>query len=143
MSFDICEHKMKLLIIKFGKFLHPEEKNVTRLYLDTCTLLGIAPIETTSLMADHIPTLFESARKVDGHPCPQCQKNSLFVTGLCKACKDSENGKYKTVIECKECGSKEKSEEPVIVWLQRWGVEFGNQTKESLGIKTLTDEGLK
>jgi hypothetical protein len=133
---------MKLLVIQFGRYLHPEEKNVTKLYYETCALLGIDPIETTAATAAHAPTPGDFGPKMGGHPCPKCGKNGVVITGLCSACKEAEGGKYKCIVECLECGDKEKSEDPVIVWLERLGVEFGNQTKASLGIKTLTDEGL-
>jgi len=75
--------------------------------------------------------------------CPSCHKRSLVLHGLCRSCKDAEDGKYKTMLRCGECGYSQRSEDPIVTWLDKLGIEFGTQTKESLGIKTVTDEGIK
>jgi predicted amidophosphoribosyltransferase len=94
-----------------------------------------------------LPTPEESARANPDHPmvniCPVCRKKSYYLTSICRSCKESEGGKYKTVLECFECHHKEKSEDPIVVWLDKWKIEYKTQTKASLGIGTLTDEGVK
>jgi len=45
---------------------------------------------------------------------------------------------------CLQCGKyKDRSEKAMVTWLEEFGVDFGNQSKKSLGIQTMTDEGVK
>ena len=150
MSFDICEQKMRTLIIKAGIEIRklkglPEEKNITVIYNETAPLLGIAPIQFTSDKMDHLPTPGESVRENPklAQICPKCGERTYYVRDLCRGCKEAEGGKYKTKLECFKCHYTERSEEPSVVWLGRWKIDFGMQTKASLGIKTVTDEGIK
>ncbi|RPI56016.1 MAG: hypothetical protein EHM49_01190 [Deltaproteobacteria bacterium] len=146
MAFNPDVHQIKLLVINCGKLLWPEERNVTTLYRKASEALGIPTIETTSASATHLPTPKESAQERPekfASTCPKCGEKSYYIVSLCKSCKASEGGKYKVMFECYKCGYSEKSEEPMVVWLERLGIDFGTQTKKSLGIETLTDEGLK
>ena len=103
--------------------------------------------------ADHLPSLHEMI-KPDGMPlipfreCPKCGKESMEMLGLCPTCEEAkgENGepaKYKTKFVCKECSYSERSEKHMVIWLQEMGVNFGNQPKKDLGVRTITDEGIK
>ena len=147
MAFDLCDHKTKQIIIKFGKLIWPEEKNITVLYQKASEAIGMEVVKTTSAMANHLPTPEESAKEnpQSNFPiiCPKCNKKSYIIFGLCKSCKDAEGGKYKTMFRCYECKHEEKSTEYMIVWFQRLGIDFSTQSKRSLGIKTITDEGIK
>ena|SRR3989337_1089869 len=147
MAFDLCDHKTKQIIIKFGKLIWPEEKNITVLYQKASEAIGMEVVKTTSAMANHLPTPEESAKENPQSKfsiiCPKCNKKSYVLHSLCKGCKDAEGGIYKTMFKCYECHHVEKSKEPLVIWMQRLGIEFGTQSKESLGIKTVTDEGLK
>ena len=153
MAFNPEIHQIKLIVIRCGEELRkakglPEEKNITTLYEEASITLGISTILTTTQDADHLPAPHESVRP-NGEPaiplreCPKCGKKSMQIFGLCPTCKDSEGGKYKTKFECSECHYTEKSEKHMVTWLQEMGVEFGNQSKESLGVKTITDNGVK
>lgn len=160
--FDSCDHEKRLLIIRAAKLLReakglPEEKNVSLLFQEAAPLFGIIPVQLSTKDVSHLPTPEESAKElVDERRatanamkakliqiCPACGEKSYYLRGICKSCKESENEKYKTMWQCFKCKHFEKSEDPVVVWFERLGVDFGTQTKESLGIKTITDEGLK
>ncbi|RPI53399.1 MAG: hypothetical protein EHM49_04395 [Deltaproteobacteria bacterium] len=147
MSFDQCEHEKRTLIISFGKYLNPNEKNVTKLYTDACVALGIIPGVFTSRDADHLPSPGESAISHPESPlisvCPKCGERTYVLEGICQKCKDSEGGKYKARKKCYKCGEQEKFEDHLVTVLDRLGISYGNQSKNSLGIRTLTDEGLK
>jgi hypothetical protein len=41
------------------------------------------------------------------------------------------------------CGYQEKSEKSTTEWLDELGIRYENQSKRSLGIQTLTDEGVE
>jgi len=153
MAFNPEIHQIKLIIIKCGEELRkvkglPEEKNITTLYEEASSILGIPTIQTTTQDADHLPAPHESVRP-DGEPaiplveCPKCGKKAMQIFSICPDCKDSENKKYKTKFKCTKCPHEEKSEKHMVTWLQEMGVEFGNQSKESLGVKTITDNGIK
>lgn len=152
MKFDPCEHKIRQIVIKAGKIIRllkglPEENNITTIYRETAPLLGLQPIQLSSKIANSLPTIEESAREDPNSPlvqiCPKCGKKSYVLHPICKGCKDSEDGKYKTIFQCFECKHEEKSKEPMVVWLDRLGIDFRTQSKKSLGIKTMTDNGLK
>ncbi len=147
MAFDIVLHQERQRIINYGRTKWPEEKNITKLYEMATKELGIEVKVLDTITANHLPTPEESAR---GNPrskfsivCPKCQKKSYILHGLCKSCKDAEGGKYKTMFKCYECGNQERSEEPMVTWLNKLDIDFRTQTKESLGIQTMTNEGLK
>jgi len=158
MVFDPEIHKVKDIIIKCGRALRvakglPEELNISILYEEASLALGLPLIATTTADANHLPAPHEMIRP-DGMPiiplqkCPKCGKDSMEIFGLCPTCEDAkgengEPGKYKTKFVCKECSHFEKSEKHMVIWLQEMGVEFGNQSKKDLGIKTITDDGLK
>lgn len=158
MSFDPKIHEVKQILIKCGRALRkakglPEELDVTVLYNEASEALGIPLIRTTTGNADHLPSPREMM-KPDGMPviplrdCPKCGQNSMQIFGLCPTCKDAkgengEPGKYKTKFMCTECKHEEKSEKHMVIWLQEMGVDFGNQSKKELGIKTITDDGIK
>ena len=158
MAFDICEHKIRQIVIKAGMEIRkakglPEEKNITILFNETAPLLGIVPILLSSKDADHLPAPHEM-KKEDGTPiiplkkCPQCGKKAMEMFGLCRNCKDAEgedgkSGKYKVRFKCKECHFQEKSEKPMVIWLQEMGVDFKSISKNALGIRIITNDGIK
>lgn len=152
MAFDPCEHKIRQIVIKVGKIIRslkglPEENNITIIYNETVPLLGLYPTQLSSKIVRNLPTVEESAREHPDSPlvqiCPKCGKKSYFFHSICPKCKDSEGGIYKTIFQCFECKHQEKSKESVVTWLDRLGIDFRTQTKKSLGIKTVTDDGLK
>lgn len=147
MVFDAKEHSERIKIINYGRTKWPNEKNITKLYQMACKDLGIDPKTISTSTASHLPTPEESARENPRSKfsiiCPKCNKKSYVIFGLCKSCKDAENGKYKTMFKCYECKHEEKSTEHMVIWLQRLGIDFGTQSKQSLGIKTITDKGEK
>jgi hypothetical protein len=144
-NFDVCQHQIKKIIIDCGKLLWPDEKNVTVLYEKTCDALKVPRVRVTSAHATHLPTPEESVKADQelARECPKCGKKAFFVYSICQTCKQSENGKYKTLLACYECRTSERSEDPLVVWLDRLGIDYGTQSKASLGIKTLTDDGLE
>jgi len=147
MSFNIEEHQERQKIINYGRERWPEENNITILYKKACVEMGIEEKVLTSESVNHLPTPQESAKENPHHPlvqiCPECGKKAYTLRGLCRSCKDAEGGIYRTMFECFECKHKERSKEPMVVWLDRLGIDFKTQSKASLGIKTLTDAGLK
>lgn len=153
-EWNACEQRVKTMVIELGKIIReakglPPERNITVIYNETMALLNMVPSNfiTTPGAASHLPTPEESARENPNNPyvldCPVCGEKSYYFTALCSSCEASEGGKYKVKFECFKCHHTEKSEEPVVVWLNKLGIDFGTQTKESLGIKTTTDEGVK
>ena len=145
--FNIEEHKERIRIINHGRTKWPQEKNITKLYQMACKDLGIEPKTISTSTASHLPTPEESAKENPQSKfsilCPKCNKKSYVLRGICKGCKDAEGGVYKTMFKCYECNHVEKSKEPLVIWMQRLGMEFETQSKKSLGIKIVTDDGLK
>jgi len=154
MVFDPCPHKITQLVLKAGAIIRqlkgfPEEKNITILYNETAPLLGIVVATMSSKDVDHLPSPAEMKDEagrfvVPRKDCPKCGGNeTMFLTALCKSCEDAEGGKFKTAWVCSVCPNKEKSEKFFTQWLNELGVEIPEGMKQAMGIKTLTDEGLK
>jgi hypothetical protein len=166
MAFNPEIHQIKLIVIKCGEELRkarglPEERNITTLYEEASSILGIPTIQTTTQDADHYPAPHEMKDEggkfiVPRKDCPQCgKKDSMLLGPLCKSCEDSEGGKYKSMYQCGEkdrggkiipetgCGHKEKFKEHFVQICNELGVDFKGGTKESMGIRTYTDDGLK
>jgi hypothetical protein len=145
--FDAEKHTERIRIINHGKKKWPDEKNITKLYQMACKDLGIEPKTISTAIANHLPSPEESAKENPKSKftiiCPKCGKRAYFLTGLCKGCKEAEGGTYKTKFSCYECGHSERSKEPLVIWMQRLAIEFGTQSKKSMGIVTITDEGEK
>jgi hypothetical protein len=151
-TFDPCPHLIKMLTINCEREIReamglPVEKNLTKLYEDGAAHLGMNLVETNS---DMVPAPRAGAMpSAPSRECPKCKlksddgKYSFALQALCSSCKGAEGGKYKTRFVCSNCGYEEKSERPVTSWLTEMGVAFDNQTKQSLGVKTLTDDGVK
>jgi len=152
MGFDPCEHRIRQIIIKAGKLLReakglPTEKNITILYDETALLFGIEPIRLSSTEVDHLPTPEESARANSDNPlvqiCPKCGEKSYVPSSICQGCKESENGKYKMKLECYRCKHSERLEKWLVQWMNENQIEIPDGMKRNLGIKTVTDDGLK
>lgn len=161
MVFDPCPHQITQIILKAGAVIRQlkglsEEKNITLLYNETAPLLGMPPTQmNTGTHGNHYPSIAASAASlgkdakfiIPSKPCPKCGKMT-FLLPICQSCKDAEGGKYKSGYKCDEnmggCGFiNEKTEEWWSQRLSKMGVEIPNGTKESIGVKTITDEGLK
>jgi len=152
MTFDPCPHQITQLVLKAGAIIRqlkglPEEKNITILYNETAPLLGIIVQTMSSKDVDHLPSPEESARAGQyvgpTKSCNQCS-GKMLLHPLCKACTDAEGGKYKTAWICMENKEhKEKSEKFFTQILNELGAEIPEGMKQTMGIKTLTDEGLK
>jgi hypothetical protein len=132
----------------------PGEKNITILYDEAAELLGKPLLRLNSKDTNHLPAPSEMKDEggkfiIPNKPCPNCGK-SAFLMDICPACKDSENGKYHSGYKCDErvggCGHiSDKSEK---TFLRRMRSEFPDIAvpsgyKLSLGIKTVTDDGIK
>ena len=152
MTFDPCPHQIMQIVLKAGAIIRQlkglsEEKNITILYNETAPLLGIAVQTMSSKDVDHLPSPEESARAGQyvgpTKSCNQCS-GKMLLHPLCKACTDAEGGKYKTAWICMENKEhKEKSEKFFTQILNELGAEIPEGMKQTMGIKTLTDEGLK
>lgn len=153
--FDPCDHKVRQIVIKAGREIRkakglPEEKDITVLFNETAPLLGIAVQILRSTDASKMPAPHEM-KQPDGRPiipqraCIQCGNQTMALFPLCSSCSDAEGGKYRTMWKCTHpgCEHKEKSEKFFAKWLDELGIDFKSGTKQSLGIKTVTDEGLK
>lgn len=154
---DICEQKIRQVAIKAAIEIRkakglPEERNVTILYNEVAPVLGLSVLRLTSTQnGDHLPAPHEVLSKdgknfvIPRKDCPNCQgEKTMVLRPLCQGCRDAEEGKYKTMWACLKCEAKEKSPKAFVQWMDELGVEIPNgATKESLGIKTVTDEGLK
>jgi len=171
MAFNQEIHQIKLIVIKCGEELRrakglPEEKNISILYNEASMALGIPMIETTTGDADHLPATHEMKNDqgkfiVPRKDCPQCgKKDSMMLGPLCLTCEDAKGedgapGKYKSMHQCGEkdkdgkivpetgCGYKERFEKHFVQICNELGVDFKGGTKESMGIRTYTDNGVK
>jgi rubredoxin len=128
----------------------PEEKNITILLNEGAPLLGVFLRQMTSTETSKLPAPHETVDEKTGklviprRDCPQCGKKEVMTLhSLCKSCTDSEGGIYKTMWMCPECGFKDKYDRYMAVWLEELGIDFRSGTKQSMGITTITDEGLK
>ncbi len=140
MPFDLCKHKINFILIRAGTAFFPEEKNVTVLLKKAAFLLGVTPEIQTSNTATHLPTPQETG---PFFICPKCGKERMIIDGLCPSCKDSEAGKYRSMLYC-ECGFKEKSPTPqAILWVEHGYTGPTEGVKKKLGMKTITDTGRK
>lgn len=161
MDFDPCEHQKTQIIIKAGAIIRqlkglPVENNITLLDIETRVLLGIPPGQLNSKMSDHLPSPAEMRTAIGtfiipNRPCPKCGKTT-FLNSICQSCEDAKdesgNVVYKSGYTCNKqtggCGFvDEKSGEWITQRLSKMGIEVPTGTKESLGIMTKTDEGLK
>lgn len=157
MAFDACEHKIRQIVIKAAIEMRkikgePEEKNITVLFNEVAPILGIMVVPLSSKDVNHLPSPAEMKNEngtfiIPNKPCPKCGKVT-FLSSICQSCKDAEEGKYKSGYKCDErnggCGFiDEKTEEWITQRLSRMGVEIPTGRKDSLGIKTITNNGLK
>lgn len=134
------KYELNLGLIRRGRILFPDERNLTALIKKTSALLGIPIQLLTSASPVHpqIPHKFKPFFK-----CPRCGIQKLSITDICRSCKEPDHGKYNSILSCSACGLTEKSLKHVVTLLQELGHDFSSIRKEDLGIRTLTDEGLK
>jgi hypothetical protein len=147
LSFNAEVHHERLRILNYGRKKWPEEKNITNLYEMACKDLGIEIKPLSASMANHLPTPEESARAYPDSAliqiCPGCGEKSYVPKSICQGCKESENGKYKMKLECYRCNHSEKLEKWMVQWMNEKQIEIPDGMKRNLGIKTVTDDGLK
>lgn len=159
MAFDASVHLETLRLIEVGRQLRrdkglPEERNVSILHKEGAAHEGKEIVKFTSRKVNHLPAPHEMQKDngkfiVPRKDCPQCgEKESMFLGPLCHTCEDAkgengEIGKYKSMWQCQKCKTKEKLEKHFVQILNELGVEFGTGTKESMGIQTYTDNGVK
>ena len=158
MKFDPCPEKITQIILKAARLRRRElgfavEDNVTTLYEEMAPLLGISIRRKNSRIdGDHLPSPSEMKDEkgefvIPNKLCPKCGKIT-FLSWICQSCEAAENGLYKTGYTCDEkyggCGFiDEKTGEFYSERLKRIGKEVPTGTKKDLGIKTVTNEGLK
>lgn len=152
--FDICDLKIRDLAIKAARLLRkekglPEEKNITTLYEEIAPLLGLPPSKISSQQINHLPAPHEMINTDTGKfivprkDCPSCgNKESMNLHPICQSCEDAEGGKYNSMWKCEKCQFKDKSTKYFLQWMNEMGIDIGGM-KNKLGIKTVTDEGLK
>lgn len=166
MSFDLCEHKIRQIVIEAAKEIRkakglPEEKNITILFNETAPLLGVFVQQINSAQTARLPAPHEMVDEKTGEfiiprkDCPQCgRKDGLSLKSICPSCTDSEGGKYHTMYSCEEfgaftgkpigCGFKtEKSEMFMAQRMSEENPDWQGGMKADMGIKTVTDDGLK
>jgi len=164
MAFNPEIHKVKEIIIKCGRALRvarglPEELNISILYEEASLALGLPLIQTTTADADHLPAPYEMKNDqgkfiVSRKDCPQCgYKDGLSLKSICPSCTDSEDGKYHTMYSCEEmgpegkkigCGFKtEKSEKFMAQRMSEENPNWEGGMKQDLGVRTITDDGVK
>jgi hypothetical protein len=153
MAFDPCPHKITQVVLKAGAIIRqlkglPVEPNVTILYNETAPILGVEVVAMTSRDANHLPSPGEMKTQdgtfiVPRKPCPKCG-GSMALNSICPSCTDSEGGKYKSAYRCESCQFiDEKSEKFITQRLTEMGIEVQTGPKQEMGIKTITDDGLK
>lgn len=138
--FDECKQKFNLLLARVGAHLNPAEKNLTILINEAAKTFGLPPYKISSNQGDHLPPPSETG---PFFPCPICNKKTLTLTSLCRSCKESQNGRFKSKLDCSACSYSALSEKFVVTILEEFGYNFSSAQKSDIGIKTLTDEGLK
>lgn len=164
MPFDACDHKIRMMVIEFGKALRriqglSEENNVTILYKEALKTIGVIEVPITSRQVNHLPAPHEMKDEVGKFivprkDCPNCgRKDGLSLKSICPSCTDSEGGKYHTMYSCEEmgldrnpmgCGFKtEKSEKFMAQLMSELNPDWESGMKRDMGIKTVTDGGLK
>lgn len=157
MVFDPCPEQKTQIILKAGAIIRelkglPEEKNITILYDETAPLLGIIVVPMGSGMVNHLPSPAEMKDDkgnsiVPRKDCPKCGgKMTMPLSSICPSCKDSEGGKYKSGYQCENEGCNfidEKNGDFLLQRLIKMGVEIPEGMKQAMGIKTITDNGLK
>lgn len=94
----------------------------------------------TSDKIDHTPGPEETG---PFYKCPWCGLRGLVIYDLCKKCKQSEEGKYKTKLQCIKCGKEELRQDYAVKVMTDLKIDFTPGPKRDLGIKTITDEGIK
>jgi hypothetical protein len=147
MPFNLNDHTTRQKILVHARLKWPDEKNINKLCEMGAKDLGLTLVKITSITATHLPTPEETARENPKSrfllECPNCKKKSYLLKDLCRKCKESEGGKYKTMLKCFECGYETKSDKPLVIRLQEMGIDFGSISKKDLGIETITDNGVK
>lgn len=166
--FDPCPHLIRLILIRCGQLLYPEEKNLSVLVDKVTEAIGLMPftLAANQSFRDASMQVHPVTEAIKPRLCPKCGKESVRLFSICHTCKDlSEGGKYKTIWACKYqaidakgaqimtpqglpvlkegCGYMEKSEKSTTEWLDELGIKYENQTKRSLGIQTLMDKGVE
>ena len=154
--------------IREAKGLVPEE-DLDKLYQDTAIEFGLINLDSVvkeempnvpiTEGVNHLPAPHEMKNGqgkfvLSRKDCPQCgRKDGLSLKSICPACADSEGGKYHTMYSCEEigpdgklmgCGFKtEKSEEFMVQRMSKENPDWQGGMKQNLGIKTITDKGIK
>jgi len=158
MKFDACEHRIRNIAIRAAKEIRkarelPEERDVTVLFEWVAPILGIPVVKFNSRMVDHLPSPAEIKDDrgefiIPNKPCPTpgCGKIT-FLGSICQSCEAAEGGKYKSGYTCDKrfggCGLvDDKTDEWITQRFKRMNIDIPDGTKESLGIKTLTNDGL-
>lgn len=147
MAFDPCLHLLKTVIVNAERECRrlegkDVEQNITTLYIHGCNRFGVEPITTTSGDAQKLPAPHEMPN-APKKKCQSCGRETCNLLQICRACKESENGKYKSMWKCPDCGWMERSEKFITQILNELGVDFSTVPKASMGIMTVTDEGIK
>jgi hypothetical protein len=153
MVFDPCPHQITQIILKAGAVIRklkglPEEKNITILYNETVTILGMAISKVDSSTISHLPSPGEMRDEFGKFIVPRkgCYKcgGTMVLGPICQSCEDAEGGKYKSGYKCESCQFvDDKSEMFFTQRLTAMGVDVPEGIKQVLGIKTLVDDGLK
>ncbi len=134
-QFDPIPHLVNMIIIRCGEKLRrargqEEERDLTKLYQETATELGLAQIQTATIPRKGDPV--ESTRGPDGsqtnplvsnkpvtsRKCPKCKGTTFEVFGVRPSAEESEGGKYLSIFECTACHYSEKSSKPMIEWMR-------------------------
>lgn len=111
--------------------------------------------------ADHLPSPQEMKDDQGNYvmprdKCPKCGKEgAIIIHPICPTCEKSEKGKYFTELFCGErdkegvliqgtgCGYSEVSTKRYSQWLTEKNPNWRGGMKKDLGVKTVTDDGLK
>lgn len=140
MNFDICSHNLNRLLIIIGKEKFPNIKDDTEAMMAASLAYGIPFQKQVSSKGNKLPGIEETG---PFFICPNCKEKGLVIYGLCKTCADAEQGKFQAKLVCKLCGHEEKSRKHIVTLFHEFGFDFKNGTKKELGIKTITDDGVK
>lgn len=135
-----CDQRVNNILILIGKYFSPGEKNITVALKIASEKLGVR-VQTIEGGKREGLNKFINGGVV--FKCLKCGGDGMRVIPLCPTCEASEKGKYKTQLKCALCNFEEKSIKYTVQWYNEFGFDYKSGTKKELGIKTLTDEGLK
>lgn len=108
-AWDPCPHLIKMTLLRAGRILYPEEKNVNESIKRIYALIGMDPIPTDSRSSPQ----GVGAYPLPNRTCPKCGRVTFKMFSINTFSAESEGGKYKTKFICQDdvCGHEQRYEQ--------------------------------